>query len=203
MLIYFRIIFKTIISCYLKAFKIICSAKIQLKNMKKFVFFLYTTHNPYSYIFNTISPPKRLINRHKPEGGIVCIGWRLLSDENIREGSTSMEWCAKWLCLVLGTRFSTPVNSRSDNKYRSTSKAPKTHATQSLSQSNNYKLSYLVQEHVNFCNGSDKCHWPSVGDSGLDGGFCSVCSGPSTQSCHARSGMDDTVLSKAYTIVSG
>lgn len=115
----------------------------------------------FLYVKNTIiSPPKRLINRHKPEGGIVCIGWRLLSDENIREGSTSMEWCADWLCLVLGTHFSTPVNSRPNNKCRLTSKAPKTHATQSLShtEANNYKSSYRVQEHVNFCNGSDKCH---------------------------------------------
>lgn len=62
----------------------------------------------------------------KPEGGIVCIGWRLLSDENIREGSASMECYADWLCLVLGTRFSTPVNSQPNNKYQSTSKAPKT-----------------------------------------------------------------------------
>lgn len=40
-----------------------------------------------------------------------------------------MEWCADWLCLVLGTRLSTPVNSRLNNKYRSTSKAPKTQTT--------------------------------------------------------------------------
>jgi len=36
-----------------------------------------------------------------------------------------MEWCADWLCLVLGTRFSTPVNSQPNNKNQSTSKAPK------------------------------------------------------------------------------
>lgn len=71
-----------------------------------------------------------------------------------------MEWCADWLCLVLGTHFSTPVNSRPNNKCRLTSKAPKTHTPYNISHTHtiNYKLSYRVQEHVNFCNGSDKCH---------------------------------------------
>lgn len=70
--------------------------------------YFFISNGPHNLIFNTISPPKRLINRHKPEGGIFCIGWRLLSDEYIREGSTSMEWYANRLCLVLGTCFSTP-----------------------------------------------------------------------------------------------
>jgi len=70
-----------------------------------------------------------------------------------------MEWCADWLCLVLGTHFSTPVNSRPNNKNQSTSKAPKDkHRTNISITTYKYKSSYLVQEHVNFCNGSDKCH---------------------------------------------